>query len=371
MKIRLIQIGLFFAGLLPAFHSAAQEFQASGMLTEEFVNASNGVSQERTEHFEISVRDCQWFITTTPYPLNKTNWVWKIGSEGSNVIYQTTKFNEANSDSVNDSVGEIENDSVPNNVQGDVVSEIWLAYASACYLDSVTNNRLKPAYSLIDHDWRFEDYTVKADWKRFDSPPRLPQQIIYYEDKGVGFYGGKVREFPLPPPYTNGYTRAEYDAIATTNVGGLVIPRQFSFKEYAVMQTSSTNSHLMMWRVVTGWLSDAQPICERETFIPDITEPTYVEDDRFSKSNQPNPIAGMAYMITNGEWPSTNSPLLQKLYQHELFAEPDAVGPAPMNIRPRHVHPGQTGSKRKVVIMLVGLSLCSVIFFLVKGWRKS
>jgi hypothetical protein len=348
----------------------SEGFQANGMLNIKYLDERTNVTQQQAETFAVSVQDCKWFITTAPLPYTVKNDIvcWEIGSEGSNEIYQVTKFNKQTlrSDSINNSVGVLDNDMVPDNIAGNNVSELWLALASSCYLDSVTNNVLEPAYKVMNPALRGKTYVVKAEWKRFDFPPRLPQRVTYTEDHIEGSYNGKIISRPAPHPFENGYTRAEYEALSFTNIGALILPMEFSFKDYAIVRTSKSNSHLVMYRIVDGYVTNVQQVCERSDFIPQLTDATYVDDRRFAKLSKP--IISMPYMVTNRTWPQMNSLELQTLYKEDLsnqeaFDRNNINATANPSVR-------ETKIRRLCVILFIILSLFPLGMFIQKTLRS-
>ncbi|HEY5504357.1 MAG TPA: hypothetical protein VIK28_04295, partial [Sedimentisphaerales bacterium] len=113
-----------------------------------------------------------------------------------------------------------------------------------------------------------------------------------------------------------GYTRASYHVDSVTNIGGLTLPTGFSFKEYYV-EWNSHPAELKVMRIVQATVTSVRTVCQRTNFIPTISEPTYVGDDRFART--PQPIAELTYMVTNGIWPTTNVQWLKDLYQQDLY----------------------------------------------------
>ena len=144
-------LGLILASLIMSDRVAGASFEAKGILNIKTIDIQN-LQSELELNFDVSVAGCQWFIATAHHPMSDSHDIsnWEIGSEGSNEIYQVAFYNKAtlNPKSINDSIGFLEQDKVPQNVQGNTAAEIWLAFASACYMEHVTNNMLEPVYGL-------------------------------------------------------------------------------------------------------------------------------------------------------------------------------------------------------------------------------
>ena len=315
-----IGMGILLAGgavtvysALPTKVVAAKfEFEADGELTVQQINGDNKIILQESESFEVSVKDGQWFIVTTPQPGFQPAIVrYEIGG-GNGTIYQVSyldrKILEPNS--LNTAMGNIGTDIVPKNIQGNQVAELWLAFASSPYFDGVKNGKLKPIYQMIASSTPNENLEDTAKWKRFDAEPRLPRQVDYINEKNIGVNGGQRLLFALPAPFEKGFTRASYHVDSATNVGGLTLPTGFSFKEFYVNQNTQP-AELKVMRIVQANVTSVRTVCQRTNFIPAISEATYIGDDRFARA--PQPVEELVYRVTNGIWPATNVQWLQKM----------------------------------------------------------
>ena len=303
--------------------AAKFEFEADGELIVQQIHGDKIILQE-SESFEVSVKDDKWFIATKPQPGSQPAVMarYEIGGEN-DTIYQVSYFAKKTlaPTSINTAIGRIETATVPENIVGNQVAELWLAFASSHYLDGTKNGKLKPVYQMKDSSMRNEGWEDTAQWKRFDAEPRLPQMVDYINEKDIGVNGARRLFIPLPPPFVKGFTRASYTVDSVTNIGGLTLPTGFSFKEYYV-ERNTQPAELKVMRIVQATVTNVRTVCERTNFIPTISEPTYVGDDRFART--PQPIAELTYMVTNGVWPATNVQWLKDLYQqyqhHHEFA---------------------------------------------------
>ncbi|MDR3457140.1 MAG: hypothetical protein P4N60_06810 [Verrucomicrobiae bacterium] len=371
VALKCIYESMIIAAIIVLFEvpSYSEEFQAEGVVNIKHMDERGNVTQQQSETFKVDVKGCQWFIVTTPYPLAaKADIIgWEIGSKGDNEICQVAKFNQQTlrADSFNNSVGFVERGVVPDNVAGNQVSELWLAFASGCYFDGLTNNMMKPVYDEMDPSMRGRYEVVKSRWQRFESSPKLPQRVVYTNNQIEGFYKGKTVKRPAPHPFENGYDRAEYESSSTTNVGGLVLPRKFSFKEYAVIQTAKADSHLVLYRVVEGYLTAAEPVCERTVFLPSLTDASYVDDARFARL--PHPVISLSYMVTNRVWPQFDSPVLQNLYAEEARRQ-EAYTTNHVDTLLDGTGPGSK-SKRLMVLLFLILSIFPLGYFIKRTWK--
>jgi RNA polymerase sigma factor (sigma-70 family) len=318
-----ISMGILLAGGAVTVYSsppnkvaaAKFEFEADGELTVQQIHGDKITSQE-SESFEVSVKDDKWFIATKPQPGSQPAVMarYEIGGEN-DTIYQVSYFAKKTL-ALNTAIGRIETATVPENYVGNQIAELWLAFASSHYLDGAKNGKLKPVYHMNDSSMRKEGWENTAQWKRFDGEPRLPQTVDYINEKDIGVNGGRRLFIPLPPPFVKGFTRASYTVDSVTNIGGLTLPTGFSFKEYYV-ERNTRPAELKVMRIVQATVTSVRTVCQRTNFIPTISEPTYVGDDRFART--PQPIAELTYMVTNGVWPATNVQWLKDLYQQDLY----------------------------------------------------
>jgi len=139
-----ISMGILLAGGAVAVYSslphkvaaAKFEFEADGELTVQQIHGDKILLQE-SERFEVSVKDDKWFIVTKPHPgFQPAGMVrYEVGSEN-DAIYQVSYLDKKTlaPTSLNTAMGRIETATVPENIQGNQVAELWLAFASSHYL---------------------------------------------------------------------------------------------------------------------------------------------------------------------------------------------------------------------------------------------
>ena len=361
---------ILLAGNLFLFSNnvAATEFEVDGVLTFQQIGANNKVISEQKENFEVSVKDCQWFIVTEPNPESAKIIRYEIGGENG-TIYQVAYFdkNAIDPNSQNTAIGLIENDVVPENIAGNRITELWLAFASSCYLDSAKNGMLKPIYRMPDPSMRSEDWEDTAKWKRFDAAPYLPQEVVYWYENIIGMNGTNRVVIQPPPPFEKGFTRASYNADSVTNIGGLTLPLSFSSKEYFLMPRDKT-ADLEMEGLVQGTVTNMRTTCERTNFIPELTEATYVGDRRFAR--MPKPVEELPYMVTNGIWPSANAQWLQNMYQHELNVRAHMIRPIESS-SPLKKYRGSTHKGLLIILSIFAVAIATGIFLFITKKRNS
>lgn len=348
---------LFVFTLVTASKTIAGGFEIKGILKIKVIKEDNTIFSDKSESFDLSVDGCKWFIATAPYPDTENGDIikWEIGSDGNDETYQVSLFNRTklNSASANDSIGLIENGNVPDNLQENQVAELWLAFASGCYLNGATNGMLKPVYFLSQ---RMPGHLDHAAFERFDLEPKLPRQVIYTNDMLMVTSKGKPMSIPLPPPFEKGFVRAEYTVVVSTNVNNMTLPTKFLFTENGIFPVegrslSSAVRMIKSVRTVEGTVTSVVPKCDRTSFIPSLTEKTFVDDRRFSDKEKP--VASLSYMVTNGVWPPATAAILQGLYKHELNVRAHMVSTDVRQVSAPQVdqHPGRKFLVRIVITL--------------------
>lgn len=351
----------------------AEGFQVKGVLKTQAFNEKNQVVMERAESFVVSVNDCKWFIATSPYPQSNKDGItdWEIGSDGNGEIYQIAHHNKTliKPTTLNDAVGFVESGFVPRDRQGNQISELWLAFASSCYLSGITNGMMDPIYFLSDtlrSSLELQGYKDQVTYELFKSNPKLPQQVVFYHNKVMGIQNGKLVFNPVPAPFGNGFIRAEYKVISSTNINNFTIPTEFSFIDNAVVPIADKEKQVRLFnfRIVNGFVNEVVAESERETCIPQLSKATYVDERRFERANPP--IAALSYLVTNQIWPPTNSVFLQNLYTHELNVRAHMVSTNVVAESPPQTSPKQ----RTLVLICLFLPTLFVLGFLLLNRRR-
>lgn len=306
-------------------HIETAEYEADGQMTIQFIGQNNQVTSQENETFTVSVKDGKWFIVTRPQSgVNSASIVRYEAAGDGQTFYQVAYFDKQRiaSNSANTAIGLIENDAVPENIAGNHVSEIWLALASSSYLNTSKNGMIEPVYQLVDHTMRNEGWMDKASWQRFQDSPHLPRELVYSNKDIIGVSGPRRIVIPPPPPFENGFIRASYDVQESTNVDGLTLPTKFSLEEL-YLDLGKSPAQLKTNYTIIGSVNSVRAVSTRTNFVPDLSEPTYVDDRRFVRAAKP--VEALAYMVTNGIWPDMKGEWLQNEYQHELTVRANMV----------------------------------------------
>jgi hypothetical protein len=255
----------------------AAEFEVAGVMKVDPITFKPFSSK-----FRICVRGCNWAIFQTwESPTNKI--IIEMSDDGNNIFeLQHIEIPMENGDwmpASNSYVGSLYPSGFPYRVLDTEIVALFYAYASTCYLNSVTNQLLGPI-KFEPRDLVWGDASVSAIYERNPYSPNLPAQIVF-----LNHYSAKER-----------WTNAVFSASDFTNVSGLTIPEAVSLIRY----------HANEGRVYTKYEFQVSSVinkCYIDTFTPDLTKRAFVQDQRFSRGVAQVPSITYG-VLTNGVWPS-------------------------------------------------------------------
>lgn len=291
----------FFSTSISSFAQSPNEveFKVRGVINYE-VNGYDGVQRHWTRDFTVAFKNCRWQIES----VDASNDEQAIKSGGSGVIRTIVKVHKGGTNIVfNDYSEAIEDDDVPSSDTSGA-SFIWLAYASGCYLASVTNEQYKPVWLLDDRDLRKENYTVKGELELLN--PLFPKELVYFSDGVIRarYQGQRVVVKPrgMPPGETRYVTNAVFRVLETTNVGNIDFARRFQFERFAVLPNYQT----ILVSKISGLIHEIELAVQAQELEPSLRGTAFVQDMRFEKS-EPK-VGEIRYRITNSTFLATNHP---------------------------------------------------------------
>ncbi len=176
-----------------------------------------------------------------------------------------------------------------------MISEVWLAYASACFYQRLANGHSPPVFDM-GGGFRESHQMVKSDWRLTKTAPPL---LDYMRDFADGFRyseeDGKLLKQQLPSPFNRGYTNSIYSVILWTNHAGLTLPLQWRVVQYRPNLVTGRLEPITTHGFTTaismeGYASDFSPHMPKNTRIIDNT-----------LEAQGSPVHTYAYMTTNGQ----------------------------------------------------------------------
>src|SRR3984957_5851311 len=134
---------------------------------------AGGTNRTCVRDFKITKQECLWAIEST----DTATGAYTLSAQVDGLMHSVAKINPGKRPPLNDYHEVIEQDLGPPS--GDLVasSVLWLAFASDCYLKSVTNSQYEPIWMLDDPSLRRENFTMSGLLDTFEGG--LPQSLFY------------------------------------------------------------------------------------------------------------------------------------------------------------------------------------------------
>ena len=262
-----------FAGAQISASGGDIAFKAGGRITYE-VFSDNVLERSFVRDFKLAVQGCKWIVESS----SANDDFYALKSYEGGVINNVGRIPAAATNAaLNKYASVVETEDVPGD-DASGISFIWLAYCSACYLNSVTSNKFKPIWLLDDLTLRKEGYTMKGFLKKADGG--LPDEMIYFHD---GLTYGRTKEGRTtrraPPPFQDGFTNAIYQMLESTNFGPWRIPLKFEFVRFGVPHRNM--APLDVRCKISGELKTPVRNAVASDFSPKLEGRIYVDDTRF------------------------------------------------------------------------------------------
>ena len=175
---------------------SAQEFTAEGELVYKiFYGIGGTVSYQLHKHFLIKRSGAQWFIQTSSlndkYKDERADVYFyrEAGCDGTNIFWlsknnlnpstnQTTPTRIVDKQSVD--VEAAVTAGIAPKFDIDLISPVWLAYASKPYFDKIKDGKVKHV-EYVSEDVFFKE-TVPAEWRISPEAPEFIQALTYHHD---------------------------------------------------------------------------------------------------------------------------------------------------------------------------------------------
>lgn len=290
--------------LLAALQSRA--FEVRGIIRyESYVLGATNLATSK--EFTVEVDGCDWLIKT--FAPGECVQVEKAFHQG-DLFNLTVHCAQSSARGSNVYVGLIESDEIPDD-DGSQINYLWLAYASACYLNSNLGEELRPVCCLDDQALRAEKFKMKSFYSLAERSPKLPSWVAYLSD---GYYRVSSKEgrvvFRAPAPFDQGYTNAIYVVQEFTNCGAAQIPSHFEFTRFAVPRGSPGQTNLTVRTRIIGQTTSVKPRHSSTVLLPQFAGEFVVKDNRFVSSNAA--LGQLRYKIRDGEWLNPSNAVVAK-----------------------------------------------------------
>lgn len=331
------------------------EYEVRGTLTQLSFLAAATPYRELVGRFEVSVLGCHWHIRYTPI-VSKTLGIadqvvedYKVAAYDGTNVYQLTSHELAVRNHAilrdgkliqpqNVSPAAIQSGPAPQAL--DLRLEIlWLAFASHCYFQSLSNGWILPIFSTF-HDLEMyqKDYLVRGTWQVLPRPPGLPRLLILSD---AYRYQGDAAHTPLTPT-------AHYSVLSVTNAGSLTFPQVCQVTNYG-----TPGKVIAVTELLVDQVHSASSIRE---FCPPISERAHIRDDRFLTGMVP-----MRFSYDASNWLSREA--AEKHYRTHL-ARSQAQAKSLQKQKPK------TGKVLVLTVFLCALFLFPAYVILVRRRRQ-
>lgn len=233
-----------------------------------------------------------------------------------------------------------------------MISEVWLAYASAPFYERSANGRTEPVFSM-GSGFREHHLMVKSEWKLTASVPVLLERMCDFSD---GFrydeQDGTLLKERLPSPFDQEGTNAVYSVTRWTNYDGLILPSEWQVVQYKPnLQTGQLEPKLTT-RGYTVSVDTSDPGMD---FAPLVPKNTRVIDSTLEA--QGIPIRSYAYLTSDGRLRTLAEMARDQDFQWAL-QDADKARTLP-------------GKRSLVAIIAAVLILFPLVFLLHRHWRRS
>lgn len=292
-------------------------FYTEGELTYKAVNSTTGVPiVQYTREFRFAVDGDKWNATISVARLARaanTNFIVlrdEVTGNGSEVVFLKVPNTNINSNliSQNGSTNNILKNRLPTArifsgqvppAEGTDVTPLWLAFASAPYLNTIHNQLLKQMWYVTDDV--FQNTPIKGIVLMHKSAPFLVESINFISDGST--VTSKGAPYRFPKPFGTGFLQASFLASEFADVQGLQIPKLFSLEVLVPKSMGTTTNDLVCITSWHGRVTNANYLVGSLDGHPKLAGKAIVKDHR--TLTQSNAVIAKSYLITNN-WLKTN-----------------------------------------------------------------
>ncbi len=287
--------------------SYADEYIAQGNFTWKLLKDGKAIVADHW-NFSLEVRDKSYRINARSVD-GEYYWDEETGSDGIDNYFleqQWPSWDDKRKNSGYKEVGYVSSGAFPVKSLKPVQC-IWL-------LSSATEYLLSPQGSFLPlNDLSYvptNATTSKIEWSTHE--PKLPVRIEGYSPAFLV----KDKVMTLPKAYNNEYKVWELQVIETTNVGGLIFPRIFEYRQYIPKFPNALDKNDLQFVYkaefqVTNFILNAT----LGSLLPrTIARQTEVYDFRYDKEFNTKPEVlrpALTYIITNGVWLNKDAPSIK------------------------------------------------------------
>ena len=269
----------------------AAAYQVSGSTIVDFVK-NDGSIKTVSNWFRVVVADCRSRITAGGMGDPRVEY-FEYCCDGKNssllIKYFPGPVKLANQATLNLNTGP-----VPEYGNGQI-SQVWLAYASACFYQRSTPGRTDPVLNM-GNGFRENHLKVKSEWKLTTSlPPVLEHMCDFSDGYRYNEQDGILLKEKWPSPFDKGSTNATYSVLQWTNYQGLTLPSEWQVIQY---KPNLETGRLEPWVTTSGYTASVGTGAVDMNFAPSVPKVTRVIDNTLEA--QGVPLRAYDYLAADG-----------------------------------------------------------------------
>jgi hypothetical protein len=296
---------------------------------------------QRASRFAVASNDRQWWIRITPENTEVTDYYMiccdGIDTYSYEMLETGVRLRAQRGEYVasNIAAGHIRRGNLPRHRGAHEAGALWLAFASAYYLNKESSGYLEPAATLnVNSGNDLEPYQIlrqKTTVSRFKQKPFLPSEVVYYDDGRYRIPGSDSPHATIqfPPPYQKGFTNTVYRVITATNVAGLTVPLRAEMTTYVPKRDGTHSTHLRMIAQYEILTTNVTELGSWNMDCRELPGVTFVHDYRFAEVL--SPVYAVTYFCTNS-FPAEEEVKQYPQFTQALAEARDVFG----EVRPPH-----------------------------------
>ncbi len=268
-------------------------FTVAGELRYE-IQRPQGENEPLFRHYEIVVDDCNWKVSVElDRSTNRNIFVYQY--DGANLVY----YAQNPTTGAKVLSGMVEHSLVPQTWLSTAGEFVWLAFASHCYFEQVTNATVWSFEALRSRSGIVRRFEVPCEYSFAVEQPHLLNRVSYFTDKVLFLKDdGSLSAIPSPT-----FLSGEFRSSNFTNVSGFSFPTLFEYRAFRMKPDVKTTNDLSCILVVTGTATNLSVNSKSVTTVLPASR-AYIQDLRVA---QPRTFV----RITNGVIPTTNHPIVE------------------------------------------------------------
>ena len=278
-------------------------YQVSGSIISDYVKADGSI-RTVSNSFRVVVADCRSRITAGGGAGAgaigiESNEYCCDGTNSSLLVKFVPHTNTANQAELTLNTGP-----VPEYGNG-LISQVWLAYASACFYMNSTSEWTDAVF-FMGRGFRENDLKVRSEWKLTTRVPPVLEHMCDFSD---GYrYNTQYNEQDddnillkekMPRPFDRENTNAIYSVLQWTNFQGLTLPLEWRVVHYMpTLEPNLANGKLEPRMTIHGYTTSVGTGAADMNFAPSVPKVTRVIDKTLEA--QGVPLRMYIYLASDG-----------------------------------------------------------------------